>query len=463
MTRPPFRAIIVGGGPVGLTAAHALSKAGIDFVLLERRLAVVEDVGASLVVMPSTSRVFSQLGILDRFRAIGAAVERLFATTLEGKKLYEIDPFLFMAANHGDTPRVCHRAFLLRILFEGLDQSARSRILTNKEIVDISLDDAGVDVHCADGTHYKGVIAIGADGANSYVREVMRGQALKSTPAAAINPANPFLAEFRVLFFTFPPPSSLKTGIAYESHGQGASTQLVSRGDRAWLFVYEPLPEPTRGRVSYTHDDVVACAQRWGHLTVGGNLKVGDLFKLRYHGSMVNVEEGHVEHWSWNRFVLVGDSVRKLSPPTGMGYNNGVQDVVALTNELRHIVFPPADNRASSDGDEEEESKGEEPGPTVETLSGAFRRYETVRQEGSKNDMWASGIYLRQGVWHSRLYWLADRYILPWLPVGPLSWAFARMLSANLRSAQVLDFVEGEEPFKGSMPWVHPMARPSDA
>jgi cation diffusion facilitator CzcD-associated flavoprotein CzcO len=44
----PFRAIIVGGGPAGLAMGHCLDAAKIDYVILERREAIVEPSGAGL-------------------------------------------------------------------------------------------------------------------------------------------------------------------------------------------------------------------------------------------------------------------------------------------------------------------------------------------------------------------------------------------------------------------------------
>jgi 2-polyprenyl-6-methoxyphenol hydroxylase-like FAD-dependent oxidoreductase len=66
-----FRAVIVGGGPVGLVAAHIFAAAGIDFVLLEQRETIVPQQGAGIVLFPHTQRVFDQLGLMGRLREIG--------------------------------------------------------------------------------------------------------------------------------------------------------------------------------------------------------------------------------------------------------------------------------------------------------------------------------------------------------------------------------------------------------
>jgi 2-polyprenyl-6-methoxyphenol hydroxylase-like FAD-dependent oxidoreductase len=65
-----FRAVIVGGGPVGLAAGHALAKAGIDFVILERRSSLDTDAGASLALWPHNVRVLDQLGLLEEAQKI---------------------------------------------------------------------------------------------------------------------------------------------------------------------------------------------------------------------------------------------------------------------------------------------------------------------------------------------------------------------------------------------------------
>lgn len=81
-----FKVIVVGAGPVGLIMAHALSKANIDFVVLEGRPEVVRDVGASLVLGAHSLRILSQFGMLDKARDIGFEVLSDLAFTTEGVK-----------------------------------------------------------------------------------------------------------------------------------------------------------------------------------------------------------------------------------------------------------------------------------------------------------------------------------------------------------------------------------------
>lgn len=61
-----FRVVVVGAGPVGLVAGHALRAAGINnFVILEQQKQIVRPVGAALSLHPQTSRILDQLGLYE--------------------------------------------------------------------------------------------------------------------------------------------------------------------------------------------------------------------------------------------------------------------------------------------------------------------------------------------------------------------------------------------------------------
>lgn len=72
-----FRVIVAGGGLVGLTTAHILSKAGIDFVVLEQYDNVTPYLGSLLSIVPGTLRVLDQLGLLGPLRPLSDDVENL--------------------------------------------------------------------------------------------------------------------------------------------------------------------------------------------------------------------------------------------------------------------------------------------------------------------------------------------------------------------------------------------------
>ncbi|KAK5654685.1 hypothetical protein OQA88_7009 [Cercophora sp. LCS_1] len=441
MSEKRFRVIVIGGGPAGLTAAHALSQAGIDYIVLERRHSVVADVGASLALYPQGLRVLAQLGLWRRLRPIGAEVKRCTTFTLDGYKYRESSAPSTFKKNHGTAPVVFHRADLLQALFDGLGDDDKACILTSKKVINILANTDGVQVFCEDGTHYTGSMLIGADGVHSVVRQRMRQLALTlGTPESQINEEKPFLAEYRALWCNFPRPAGLDSGDYVESHGKGLSVQCLNGKDRSWMFIYERLDQPTSDKVRYTADETAALAYRARYLAVSEGLRVKDVLRdaYMYTSGMANLEEGVVEHWSWGRIVLVGDACHKMTPNHGLGYNNGIQDVVALVNELHAMLFssPP-----SSSGLLE-----------IEHLMGAFSRYKAARMELLQKDYDASRFLTRASAWHNWAFRVADRYIFPRIP-GLDNFLLTHVVAKGISKTLVLDFVEGEETFEGRVPW----------
>lgn len=87
MSSNAFKVIIVGGGPVGLTAAHSLSQANLDFVVLERRAKIVEDAGSNLVLLPIGLRVLGQLGMLPTIESVSSPMSRFRRIDHDGRDL----------------------------------------------------------------------------------------------------------------------------------------------------------------------------------------------------------------------------------------------------------------------------------------------------------------------------------------------------------------------------------------
>jgi 2-polyprenyl-6-methoxyphenol hydroxylase-like FAD-dependent oxidoreductase len=59
-----FKVIIIGAGVTGLTLAHCLAKAGIDYVLLDKGI-VAPSFGTTITLQPHGCRILHQLGCLD--------------------------------------------------------------------------------------------------------------------------------------------------------------------------------------------------------------------------------------------------------------------------------------------------------------------------------------------------------------------------------------------------------------
>ncbi|ROW08283.1 hypothetical protein VMCG_03175 [Cytospora schulzeri] len=413
---PGFKVIVVGGGPVGLIAAHSLSKAGIDFVVLERRPEVVEEIGHEVLRWSD-------------FNKHGLTRESWYTWMFK--------------ANHGAFASMTHRAEFIEVLYEGLRDEDRARIHTNKKLASIESNSDGVVVTCEDGSTYEGSIVLGADGVHSPTRGIMRDICLKATPDADVDGERPFSVEYKTMWCSFPRRYEYAPGDHNITHGDTASLQFLNSTRRSWIFLYEKLDsEAAKDRVSYTEADMEAFAAKHADMPVGDLIKLKDMFPSRTSGGMANLEEGVLKQWSGGRIVLAGDAAHKFTPNAGLGLNNGIQDIMALTNELHRCV----------------ESVGRGSSPSQDEIAAVFRRYQEARWQNTQNDYEMSARITRLCAWPNTAYWFFDQYIMGNIPyVNQLILKY--VVSPATANGLCLDFVEGEEPLQGKMPWVHPMRK----
>ena len=87
-------AIVVGGGPVGLVAAHALSRAGIDFAVLESRSSPVIHEGSNLVMAADGMRTLGQLDLMDSLRKVSSELGVIGRVDHQGRNLGDLQWFL---------------------------------------------------------------------------------------------------------------------------------------------------------------------------------------------------------------------------------------------------------------------------------------------------------------------------------------------------------------------------------
>ncbi|KFH46112.1 3-hydroxybenzoate 6-hydroxylase-like protein [Hapsidospora chrysogenum ATCC 11550] len=431
MGSPSFKVIIAGGGPVGLTAAHALWRAGVDFVLLERAESVIIDSGPDQVLLPIGLRVLGQLGLLDSLRNVSSHLTTIGRLDHSGRSMGDIHCFFHEKRCFGAFPRVLSRHDLTRVLYDSLPDVPQNKVLTNKEVSSISSTQEGVSVSCADGSSYAGSLVIGADGAES-----------------TVNDEQPFLATYRCLWMRFPTNISpgLYPGFASETHGQDVATQSFSGKGTTMTRVYERMKKPTRKYTKYSQSDQDTFIERWGHLPLTANdkLTLRDAYENRIEAGLLSLEEGVVRNWSWSsRVVLAGDAAHAFTPSTAAGCNNGILDIVALANELHAAL---RDARA--------EAGTRDVVPTADRLEAAFRAYQETRRDAVVEICEDASNTTSLATWGTWAHKSLDRYGLGW---GAVQGYFVKQATSVAANMPVLEYVAGEERLTGKTPWVNPI------
>ncbi|KAI1197736.1 hypothetical protein F5X97DRAFT_324158 [Nemania serpens] len=140
MAKPDnFKVIIAGGSITGLTLANALERAGIDFILLEKRQ-IAPDLGASISLLCHNSRVYEQLGVVDLLNAETVPLlERLHFT--DGKYMYADSGMLKSILAKTQRPyRFMERRFHLQTLYDNIRD--KSKICVKVRVVSHGPDKA---------------------------------------------------------------------------------------------------------------------------------------------------------------------------------------------------------------------------------------------------------------------------------------------------------------------------------
>ncbi|KAM0264225.1 hypothetical protein ACHAQJ_000712 [Trichoderma viride] len=443
MTPKPFRAIIVGGGPVGLTAAHIFDKLGLDFLVLEQYHDVAPEVGGAIALWSPTLRIMDQLGLWDRLAPLVNPFYDKIVFTQAGNVVGSNSIFGIAEKRSGYETSLFHRRDFLQALYESLSENSKRRVWVDKKVIALDVKQDGVCVRCSDGTEVEGSIIIGADGVHSPVRELTKELARKSPDGEAFSRNEAFQTSYRVMFGNSPRFGNVKPGTLYECHRSGNSTQLFVGADKMWFFVYEKLDKPTTERKSYAQKDVDEYAARYADHRLTKDLCFGDVYKERNNAGLTNLEQGILSQWSWNRVALVGDAAHKLTPNLGWGYNSGAHDLVAIANIIRSLQ----DKGNHSDDNDSLKTLFSD-NESIKTL---FSQYQNERMETVKKIADISTEATRLSAWHTWFKMIMDYYLIP---VFNLELALAKYIMAPLvANTRILDWLREPHYRTGTVPW----------
>ena len=167
-----MKVLIVGAGIGGLTAALALLRRGLDVEVYEQA-AELKEVGAGLQLSANGTRVFYELGIGERLKALSCEVEgkeiRLWNT---GETWKAFDLGKVSIERYGYPYFTVYRPDLLEVLVAAI---GRERIHLGAKSTRFKQTDENVQLQF-DGSTATGDVLIGADGVHSQTRQTLFGQ-----------------------------------------------------------------------------------------------------------------------------------------------------------------------------------------------------------------------------------------------------------------------------------------------
>ena len=318
--RQSNRVIIVGAGPVGLTAALLLQRRGVPFIVLEASHDLPDDLRAS-TFHPPTLDMLDSLGIAAPLIAQGLVSPtwqiRMHATG--ERALFD----LATIADSTDHPYrlQCEQSKLCRIL--------RDRIVADGGDIRMGLaaeaveqDGEGVTVTARNAAgeteRFTGAFLIGADGSRSVVRRAL-GFAFEGK--------------------TYPETTILATTLfPFEEHLPG-----LSNVNYVWKEggTFSLLRLPSVWRCSLYPDGEETIEQALEPASIARKLQeivpspdghaVQEIRPYRIHMRIV-------DDYRAGRVLLAGDAAHVNSPSGGMGMNGGIHDAFELVATLGDVL-----------------------------------------------------------------------------------------------------------------------------
>jgi 2-polyprenyl-6-methoxyphenol hydroxylase-like FAD-dependent oxidoreductase len=321
-----FDLCVTGGGPAGMMAGLLFARAGLRTLVLEKHGDFLRDFRGD-TVHPSTLRIFSELGLLDRL------LERPH-DKVRDLRVFVGEQRIEVADFSGMDPRWAFIAMMPQWDFlDFVAEAARAypefTLLMGAEatgLVERGGRNSGVSYR--QGGEERTVAArlvIAADGRGSRLRE------------AAALPLRTLGAPMDVFWFRLPK----EKGPRNESTGAftgGRIMALIDRGDY-WQCAYvfpKGQAEAIRARgLEEFRADVAKVAARISPRVEA----IASWDDVR----LLTVALDRLERWHRPGLLVIGDAAHAMSPIGGVGINVAVQDAVAAANILAGPMASGAD------------------------------------------------------------------------------------------------------------------------
>jgi 3-(3-hydroxy-phenyl)propionate hydroxylase len=308
--------LIIGGGPVGLTAALCLAEAGVPVKLFDAEPAIPEDLRASTFHPPT-------LDMLDRFGLGRELVAQGLITPSWQIRLHETGEramFDLSVLKH-DTNHPyrlqCEQQKLQRLLVARLAAYAHAEIRFGSSVEAIGQDSDSAWVEVG-GTRVAGSWLIGADGSRSLVRQSL-----------GIGFGGETYPETTILVTTdFDFASALEglSGVNYVWSPLGTFSLL--RLPEVWRCSFYPRPGQSLEE-AMEPDAIEAQLQS----VVPRQRRYDVLHKRSYR-----IHQRVADTYRMGRMMLAGDAAHLNSPSGGMGMNGGIHDAFNLTDKLARVI-----------------------------------------------------------------------------------------------------------------------------
>ena len=312
---------IVGGGMVGLAVACGLQGSGLRVAVLEQR-----------VQEPLAANAPPQL----RVSAINAASEKLLtrlgvwqdilsrrASCYHGMEVWDKDSFGHISFDdqsmgYSHLGHIVENSVIHYALWNKAQQSSDITLLAPAELQQVAWGENETFLTLKDGSMLTARLVIGADGANSWLRNK---------------------ADIPLTFWDYQHHALVATIRTEEPHEAVARQVFHGEGILAFLPLSDPhlcsivwsLPPQEAQRMQQASEDEFNRA-----LNIAFDNRLG-LCKVESERQVFPLTGRYARQFAAHRLALVGDAAHTIHPLAGQGVNLGFMDAAELIAELKRL------------------------------------------------------------------------------------------------------------------------------
>ncbi|QMI06501.1 FAD-dependent 2-octaprenylphenol hydroxylase [Citrobacter sp. RHB25-C09] len=312
---------IVGGGMVGLAVACGLQGSGLRVAVLEQRepQPLAADAAPALrvsAINAASEKLLSRLGVWSDI------VSRR-ASCYHGMEVWDQDSFGRIefddkSMGYSHLGHIVENTVIHYTLWQKAQQSADITLMAPAELQQVAWGENETFLTLKDGSMLTARLVIGADGANSWLRNK---------------------ADIPLTYWDYGHHALVATIRTQEAHGAVARQAFHGEGILAFL----PLSDPHLCSIVWSLSPEEAARMQQADeeefnqaLTIAFDNRLG-LCRVESERQVFPLTGRYARQFAAHRLALVGDAAHTIHPLAGQGVNLGFMDAAELIDELKRL------------------------------------------------------------------------------------------------------------------------------